>query len=209
MQQSGNEGLVAARKKKGRRPDKALAAVRTALLTLLEQEQFDQITTRAIIQEAGISPATFYRHYRTKSDLLDAVADSEIDTIVEMAAKLIDYPHEAAITQLKYLDRHKSLWTVLLNGGAAKHVREGFIRRLSEEYADGHWESETWLPREVAILFSVSVTIELVSWWLRQQNPPPVETMAEMLDKLAIRPTRCPEAWATSNLASAMRRGTS
>jgi AcrR family transcriptional regulator len=185
-----------ARKKKGRRPDKALAALRAALLTLLEQQQFDEITARAIIQEARISPATFYRHYRTKSDLLDAVAESEINTVVQMSAALIDKPREAAIAQLRYLNRHKALWSVLLNGGAAKQVREGFIRRLSEEYADARWESETWLPREVAILFSVTVTIELVSWWLRQHKSPPIEAMAQMLEQLVIRPTRCPEAWA-------------
>lgn len=78
---------------------------------------------------------------------------------------------------------------MLLNGGAARYVRDGFVRRLTDEYSDERWRSETWLPNEVAIQFSVAAMVEIVSWWLRQEEPQSIETLAEMLEYLTFRPT--------------------
>lgn len=184
-----NQIAPAVPKKRGRRPDKVLAALRASVLKLLEQHKFDDITARDIIVDSGVSPATFYRHYRTKSDLLDAVADNEIETLVSMSAAVFDSPHEASLAQIRHLNANKALWSVLLNGGAASYVREGFVRRLTDEYSDERWRSETWLPNEVAIQFSVAAMVEIISWWLRQEKPQSIETIAEMLEYLTLRPT--------------------
>lgn len=184
-----NEIIPVVRKKRGRRPDKVLAALRASLLKLLEQHKFDDITAREIIVDSGVSPATFYRHYRTKAELLDAVADSEIETLVRISAAVFDTPREASLAQVQHLDANKALWSVLLNGGAASYVREGFIRRLTDDYSDERWRSETWLPNEVAIPFSVAAMFEIVSWWLRQNEPQSIEAIAEMLEYLTLRPT--------------------
>ena len=189
IERTMNNTAPAVPKKRGRRPDKVLAALRDSLLKLLEQHKFDDITARDIIGDSGVSPATFYRHYRTRSDLLDAVADNEIETLVAISASALDCPHEASLAQIRHLDGHKALWSVLLNGGAASYVREGLIRRLIDEYKDERWRSETWLPNEVAIQFSVAAMVEIVSWWLRQQEPQSIETIAEMLEYLTLRPT--------------------
>lgn len=184
-----DETAPAVPKKRGRRPDKVLAALRASLLKLLEHHKFDDITARDIIIDSGVSPATFYRHYRTRSDLLDAVADNEIETLIAISASAFDCPHEASLAQIRHLDGHKALWSVLLNGGAASYVREGLIRRLTDAYSDERWRAETWLPNEVAIQFSVAAMVEIVSWWLRQDEPPSIETIAEMLEYLTLRPT--------------------
>lgn len=189
IERSMTETAPAVPKKRGRRPDKVLTALRASLLKLLEQHKFDNITTRDIIIDSGVSPATFYRHYRTRSDLLNAVADNEIETLVAISASVFDCPHKASLAQIQHLDAHKTLWSVLLNGGAASYVREGLIRRLTDEYSDERWRSETWLPNEVAIQFSVAAMVEIVSWWLRQEEPQSIETLAEMLEYLTLRPT--------------------
>ncbi len=176
-------------RKRGRRPDKALAALRGALLELLKDHPFHELTTRDIIQQAAISPATFYRHYSTKEALLDAVADGEIEMLLKISSASFTSPRESSLAQIQYLDAHRALWSVLLSGGAAGHVREGLLRRLSQEYADERWRSETWIPNELAIRFAVAGTIEIITWWLEQADPPPLETLAEMLYLLTARPS--------------------
>lgn len=42
-----------------------------ALLTLLEQKDFDYITVREICQTAQVNRSTFYLHYETMTDLLE------------------------------------------------------------------------------------------------------------------------------------------
>ena len=184
-----NDFVAPMQKKRGRQPDKALAAMRSALLTLVEQSQFDRITTRDIIQEARVSPATFYRHYRSKTALLHAVADNEIEILVNLSSAATASPRKVSLAQIRHLDAHRSLWSVLLNGGAASYVREGFIRRLTREYSNERWKLETWLPNELAIRFSVAAMVEIVTWWLDQSEPQPIETIAEMLERLTVQPT--------------------
>jgi AcrR family transcriptional regulator len=179
----------AIRRKRGRRPDKVLAALRASLLKIIGDHRFDDITARDIIIDSGVSPATFYRHYRSKMALLEAVADEEIETLVSMSTTFHTSTWETSLAQIRHFDDNRALWSVLLNGGAAGYVREGFIQRLALEYSDERWRSETWLPNDLAIRFSVSAMVEIISWWLRQEVPQPIETIAEMLEGLTVQPT--------------------
>lgn len=191
MQSDGKSaGCQHGRSRRGRPTDRSLAALRAALLALLDRRPFEEITTRDIVAEAGTSSATFYRHYRTKADLLRAIASEEIDLLVKMSSTLLvsSGSRGVAIAQVRHLHQRRHLWNLLLNGGAAGFVRESFVARLSEEYAQNHPDLKTWLPNDLGILFSVTVVIEIVAWWLRQDEMPSVETVAEMLDRLAIRP---------------------
>src|SRR3546814_19293659 len=61
------------------------AALREALLTLLENLSIDQITIRHIAATAGIGYTTFFRHPPTKEALLDALAAEEIRDLGELA----------------------------------------------------------------------------------------------------------------------------
>lgn len=176
-------------RKRGRRPDKVLGALRASLLKLLESENFDEITVRDIILDSGVSPATFYRHYRSKAALLEAVADQEVETIVKMSSSFHASAREASLAQIQYFHENRSLWSVLINGGAASYVRAGLIERLSPRYSTERWRSETWVPNDLAVRFSVSATVEIISWWLQQKEPYSLETIAEMLEGLTVYPT--------------------
>jgi hypothetical protein len=43
----------------------------------------------------------------------------------------------------------------------------------------------TWLPGDL----SVAATIEILAWWLKQNEPPSVKRMAEILDRLVVIPS--------------------
>ncbi|TQL97861.1 TetR family transcriptional regulator [Actinoallomurus bryophytorum] len=62
------------------------------LLTALEQllksgENFTEISVQRIIEEAGVSRATFYFHFRDKSDLLTRLAGNLRNTLLGLAIK--------------------------------------------------------------------------------------------------------------------------
>lgn len=179
------------------RTQRTLAALREALLALLEHKQFEDITIKDLVEEAGIGPATFYRHYPTKAALLEAVAASEIELLVERAVGLLNSSgcSDSAIVLAKHVDKHRALWTVLLSGGAAATIRQGFIRRLTAAYAeDQSILPGSWLPTDLGITFGAAATLEVLAWWLNQSADVPVDKVAEYLDRLAIRPTLEPQA---------------
>ena len=82
---------------------------------------------------------------------------------------------------------HRALWSRLLTGGAAGRLREEFIS-LTREFAAEHGSDHDWLPPEVGVLLGASGTIELLTWWLQQDDPLPVEQLATIHERLIVRP---------------------
>lgn len=64
-----------------RRIRKSQQAIEQALLTLLTQRTFDQISVQQIVKEADVNRSTFYAHYLDKYDLLEKMEDARIEAI--------------------------------------------------------------------------------------------------------------------------------
>ncbi len=178
---------AAAREKRATRTRPALCG---ALLELLEDRPFDQITIREITARAGVGYATFFRRYPDKDALLHDVAASEISKLLAMTLPILFTVDSRASVQAlcAYLWEHRKLWSALLTGGAAATLKEEFVRQAQQVAVDRP-DQQTWLPGDLSIVFSVSATIEILAWWLKQDNPPPVKRMAEILDLLVVTPS--------------------
>ena len=48
--------------------------------------------------------------------------------------------------------------------------------------------AESGLPDELAVTFAVTGALEILSWWLRQDEPPSAKVVAGYLNRLAIAP---------------------
>jgi AcrR family transcriptional regulator len=163
-----------------------------ALLTLLEREPFESITVRAISAEAGIGYATFFRHYSSKEALLDDLAADEISELLGKAMPVFaaDETRRACIALFDYVAARRTLWRALLTGGAAPILREQFIeqaRRLAAQF--GTVAADATSPIDLRVTHATSATIELIAWWLRQEEEFAVERIAGILDRLVIAPT--------------------
>jgi len=159
-----------------------------ALLALLEEKLFEQVTVREITDRAGVGYATFFRRYPDKQALLHDVAAGEIRKLLAMALPILHTVDSRASAQAlcAYVWGHRKLWSALLTGGAAATLKEEFIneaQRLSTE------SSQSWLPGTLSVVFPVSATVEILAWWLKQEKPPSVKRMAEIIDVLVVRPT--------------------
>lgn len=75
-----------------------------ALLLLLEQKDFDQITVKELCQRAGVNRTTFYLHYENMNDLLEETVDRINDRFKELfAAVPPGDPSKEVLTSEKYL----------------------------------------------------------------------------------------------------------
>jgi AcrR family transcriptional regulator len=146
------------------------AALREALLALLERKPFDQITIRGICAEAGVHYATFFRHHPSKEALLDHVATRQIEELVALTLPIFDVAGDdnAFLALCRYVEEHRRLWSVLLNGGAGRAMREEWLRQ--SRCVASHRESvNSWLPRELGAVCSVSLIADTIAWWLAEE----------------------------------------
>ncbi len=165
-------------------------ALRRALLDLLEEKALEDISIRDIAAQAGVSYTTFFRHHTTKESLLDEIAADQMRRFVELGWPNIEASdtRAASIALFTYVDEHRQLWSTLLTGGAASALREELLSSArglaAQQGAPG-----SWLPADLAVVFAVSSTIELLAWWLRQERPLPIEQVAEIHDRLIVTPS--------------------
>jgi len=164
-------------------------ALRSAMLELLEEKPLDQITIRDITAKAGIGYATFFRHHPTKEALLDEVAADQISCLINLSMPVMDAHDLRAGSEalFSYVKAHRPLWFTLLTGGASGTIRDEFLRQ-AREIAGGRAPSESALPTEVGFILIVSGTIELLTWWLRQPDPMPVDQIAEIHESVVVSP---------------------
>ncbi len=165
------------------------AALRQALLTLLEAAPYDGITIREITARASAGYATFFRHYPDKNALLNDLAADEIRELLARALPiaLAADTRAACLTLCRYVDERRALWAALLTGGAAGAMREEFVRQARLAVPDGV-ETVGWLPTDLRVVFGVSGTVEILAWWLREHDDTPIDRVAEMLDRLVVAP---------------------
>lgn len=166
------------------------AALEAALLALVERKPFDEITVRDIVAEAGVGYATFFRHYPSKAALLDDIAAEQIGNLMALSVPAMEASdtRAAAVALATYVAEHRALWSALLTGGAAGTMREQFAR-LARGTAPDIAPASKWLPVDLGILFGVTATVEILGWWLRQDEDFPIERIAEVLDRLVMTPT--------------------
>jgi AcrR family transcriptional regulator len=170
------------------------AALCSALLSLLEEKAFDQITIRDIAGRADIGYATFFRNYDSKAAVLHDLGATQIGQLIGLAFPAIEGNNgrTAALALCSFVDEHRRLWTALLTGGAAGIVREEFIRQGAQVRTMS--SRRTWLPLELANIVGVSATVEILAWWLQRGRGVTVEKMARILDRLVISPFVKPRA---------------
>jgi AcrR family transcriptional regulator len=176
----------------GREPrtSRTQTALRAALLELLQEKPFEQVTVRDITARACVGYATFFRRYSDKESLLHDVAAREIAQLLAMTLPILFTVDSRASTQAlcAYLWEHRKLWSALLTGGASATLKQEFVRQ-AQELAAKSGNRHSWLPGDLSVVFAVSATVEILSWWLNQIEPPSVADMAEIMDSLVVTPS--------------------
>ena len=164
-------------------------ALHRAMLQLLDEKSLDQITVRDIVFVAGIGYNTFFRHHPSKEALLETIAAKQISTLFQLSVPVL-YSRDlnsAAIALLDYVNQNRSLWKTLLTGGAAGFVREEFLRQ-ARAVAKVRGQHDRLMPPDLGTTLIVSSVLELISWWLQQKKPLPVEQVAEILASAIVKP---------------------
>lgn len=83
-----------------RRIKKSRTSLKEALLTLMQQKEFKEISITDIVQEADLNRGTFYNHYQYKEDLLEDIID---DVISDLVSSYRDPYQDSEIFELKNL----------------------------------------------------------------------------------------------------------
>lgn len=169
---------------------KSMEALHAALIDLIQDQPLERITIDAIVDRAGISRATFYRHYATKEELVDEIGTEQIDRLLDMALPRFSRSdtYASSLAVADYVDGNRRLWSVLLTGGAEGVMRRRFAHLAQTRGAERNREEPGDLPIDLCAAWGMAGTIEILAWWLRQETPIAVAQVAQYLERLTVLP---------------------
>jgi AcrR family transcriptional regulator len=171
-----------------RRIAKSQIAIKNAVIELMSEKSFDDITIQDIADRADVNRGTIYLHYTDKYDLLDKMIEEHIDNLRELCQSASEMTfQEGNYVWFEYFERNYLFFSTMLASKGAPYFRSRFLDLVIEEYkaevnnAEGKNQG---LNEEVILQFFGSAIVGAVEWWFKNGMPLPARVMAEQTGAL-------------------------
>ena len=105
---------------------KTKQAIEDAMVQLLEEQPFYQITTVKLSEIAGISHSSFYTHYKNKYDMIAHYQNNLFSALEDIFQKHAHNKQQTIFDIFKYL-QYESLLAALLSENGTKKI-QNFLR---------------------------------------------------------------------------------
>lgn len=175
-----------------RRQRKSRAALQQALLSLIADTSYADLTIEDITERADVARATFYAHYRDKSALLREASRELVEALTAdagaVAARTADYDGGAVIAVFEHAAEHPQLYRLVLSGEGGPAIRSelvaAFDRAVTAVFARLVTQSsaEPPVPLSVTVTaFVGALTWTLETWLDDREGREPAATAVEFL----------------------------
>ncbi|MEM7539405.1 MAG: TetR/AcrR family transcriptional regulator [Chloroflexota bacterium] len=162
--------------------------LREALIALISELGYDNVTIRHITDRAQVGYKTFFRHFESKEALLNTV----IERLVAEFERVVLSPDQPLASEINtinavhFAEKHATVLLAALHSPASDQLLKPFIAFAHREGQRTYIGSN--LPDELVIHHFASSVFDLLGWWLDNDRPYPPEEMAEYINQLLIRP---------------------
>jgi AcrR family transcriptional regulator len=166
-----------------RRPLKTRKALRTTLVSLMREKNYEAISVQDILDRADIGRSTFYTHYRDKNELLIDGLEGLREFLQEAqksAASESRHSYEKVIgfslAMFEHAHGHKDVFLSLVNGQGwtivSKNLEEIIVQLMKKEARSLYNKtSASGIPFDLFIDFLGATFIAVITWWAQYKHP--------------------------------------
>lgn len=173
-----------------RRVQRTRRALREALIALLPERGWDDLTVRDLCERANIGRSTFYLQFRSKEELLEG-------TLADLRAVLVGQTHRAGNGKpgalmfvrglVDHVDEQRRLFRSLIGRRSGHAVRAQFremVLQLVEEdlskVAGKGWQ------RDATARYIAGALFESLAWWVDAKAAPPADEIERHIHRLTL-----------------------
>jgi len=175
--------------------DPRVSASRMKLLSalgfLLASHAFVAVTASMVAQQAGVSRATFYRHFADVEDLgRFALREliQQVPTISLSAAPLRDKALALVASYFSHIDVHRSVFTGLLRkDGGMPGFSELMLSSIQAEISrDLTTLGAPEESKDLMATFIASAAVSAAVWWLAEPSRPSLGSVVSRVERLIV-----------------------
>jgi AcrR family transcriptional regulator len=153
-----------------------------ALIALIEEKEYSEITIQDIADRANVNRVTFYLHYRDKQDLLEKSVDVIFTDLTSKITPLsgenfrLDIPPQGMVLVYQFIAENAAFYRIILGKNGIpflvnrlrNFLAEIAMQRLQPLAAQDQLRR---IPIEVVAQYAAGSIIALISWWLENDLP--------------------------------------
>jgi AcrR family transcriptional regulator len=164
--------------KDDRRSRRTRQMLNGALLALMLEKRYDEITVQDIIDRADVGRATFYAHYLDKDDLLISEFTRVLDTLIQQIDQRSP-AGQSALPSLKFffdhVQEHYPLYKAFARGGGIDLLYKKGHQRLYQ-LVEQRLRAAMGEPAATAFLpfvadYIAGTILNILKWWLEHEMP--------------------------------------
>jgi AcrR family transcriptional regulator len=178
--------------KKDRRARRTRQLLRNALLALLQEKRYEDISVQDIIERADVARSTFYVHYLDKDDLLTGnqgifaenlgqqlMSHARENHALIYSSRAWFYHIQAQVPILKVIAKDSAM-------DLAMKTLRGIIHRNVAEGMQAHPQMEVSVPISLILDYLTDTLMTLIQWWFKDGMKYTPEQMDEMFQQLVM-----------------------
>ena len=180
---------MSAKKKLDRRTQRTRQNLTHAMVELIQEKRFDDITVQDVIDRADVGRATFYSHFTGKEDLFQ----KNCERFLDFCAQQIDWDQagKGSFIPVIFLFGHLKDVQPFYRGLVRSRKTDWFFKSgteyLSEKIAAGlkaKLKPAPSIPTPILSNYLASELFGLLKWWLDERMPYSPERMDEIFHQL-------------------------
>lgn len=182
-------------RKTDRRIERTRILLRDALMSLIEERGYHEITVQDITDRANVARTTFYLHFKDKDELLfstmrdlyeDLYAHSPVFTLEQARITMSDP------TDLLHVQQYANFYRIMLGERGSMaflvRVRQYLTDVMHDRYLVPLVQQHRLKPRlPLSLIASIMAGIEIatIQWWVDHDMQPSAGDMARMIDRFS------------------------
>lgn len=185
-------------KRRDRRVERSQELIRGALLSLIREKGFEDLTVQEIVDRANVGRATFYAHFDSKDDLLvsgfeelrasmKAHQQDALSRGRTVEDRVFGFSHEVFAHTREYRDVFRAMAGRPSGATVERLLHKLVVDRVREDIKETAKQAETdAVPAEALVQFIAGALFGLLMWWLDTQTRLSVADVNALFRTLAI-----------------------
>jgi len=176
-----------------RRVQRTYRLLTDALMQLLQEKSFNDITISEVTRVAGLRRATFYLHFQSLEELLLKALKATFDDLLRGSSnemhsdiRIRKADPTAYLPTFQHVAEHKALYCDLMTGRAAGVVNRQIREYLATIVLDMLPLEVDGMPREALAHAVAGVEMAMILWWIENENDQTPQDMAEITHRIVM-----------------------
>jgi AcrR family transcriptional regulator len=177
--------------KADRRSQRTRELLSGALVALMLEQRYDEITIQDIIDRANVGRSTFYAHYLDKDDLLVSNFTHVIDTLIQHGDPHQPELRPSLVLFLRHVQTQQQLYKALVRGGGID-----LLYKKGQQYLQGTIKAylaalipagqPAAAPLDLIAECMAGTMLTMLKWWLDHEIPCPPEELDALFHRLVL-----------------------